>query len=224
MNLAADLLTELLEQRSTSSRGRYFYLQDGNKLAHTLGYKELAIHAKGVAIELQKSASIGSRALLLYPPGLDVLPALFGCLYAGVVAVPVPPPDGVRLKRTLPRLQTVVADAEPEVILTTTALWIQLADQLSEALPNVRWLLTDTVDQTGTQTWLQPDISPGNVAYLQYTSGSTSTPRGVMLSHENVLQNLAHLKRGFGSDSSSVFVTWMPYYHDYGLDYQCPYD
>ncbi len=101
---AAATLIELLEERASAPRGGYEFLQDGNKLAADLSYPDLAHQARAIAAQLQQQVPFGSRALLLYPPGLSFLSGFFGCLYAGVVAVPVPPPDSARLKRTLPRL------------------------------------------------------------------------------------------------------------------------
>jgi pimaricinolide synthase PimS1 len=212
-----DTLITLLDQRAASSTGKYHFLKDGRDVADTADYATLRKHAFAVANQLRERAPEGARALLLYPPGLDVLPAFFGCLNAGIVAVPVPPPDGVRLKHSLPRLQGIVADAEAEVILTTAGLRQDLEARLSEALPDVHWIATDTLTPAEETSFKLPDITAGSLAYLQYTSGSTTSPRGVMLSHGNVLANLAYLQEGFGCGEDSVCITWMPYFHDYGL-------
>jgi pimaricinolide synthase PimS1 len=214
---APETLIDLLDQRAESSTGKYHFLKDGRDVTATTGYAPLRNHAQAVANRLRQHVAEGSRALLLYPPGLDVLPAFFGCLNAGIVAVPVPPPDGVRLKHSLPRLQGIVADAEAEVILTTAGLQQDLEARLSETMPQVHWIATDVLEPTDAPDFERPDITPESLAYLQYTSGSTSAPRGVMLSHGNVLANLVYLQQGFACDADSVCVTWMPYFHDYGL-------
>jgi len=214
---APETLIDLLDRRAASSTGKYHFLKDGRDVTATTGHATLRNHAQAVANQLRQHVADGSRALLLYPPGLDVLPAFFGCLNAGVVAVPVPPPDGVRLKHSLPRLQGIVADAAAEVILTTAGLRDDLETRLSEAMPQVHWIATDRLEPADTLDFERPDITSESLAYLQYTSGSTSAPRGVMLSHRNVLANLAYLQEGFACDADSVCVTWMPYFHDYGL-------
>ncbi|WPZ32678.1 SDR family NAD(P)-dependent oxidoreductase [Thalassobaculum sp. OXR-137] len=210
-------LSGLLERRAGGSSGRYYFLQDGREIAASLDHPTLRRRARAVTNGLLAKRAPGSRALLLYPPGLDVLPAFFGCLEAGIVAVPVPPPDGVRLKHALPRLQAIVADAEADAILTTAALQQDLAERMADALPGVHWLATDTLALADVETEPRPPIAADDLAYLQYTSGSTGTPRGVMLTHGNVLANLRYLHDGFDCAGDSVSVTWMPYFHDYGL-------
>lgn len=217
MTSAPETLIDLLDRRAASSAGKYHFLKDGRDVTATTGYGAVLTRALAIANRLRQHVNEGSRALLLYPPGLDVIPAFFGCLNAGVVAVPVPPPDGVRLKHSLPRLQGIVADAEAEVILTTAGLRDDLEARLSEAMPQVHWIATDALEPADALDFERPDITSESLAYLQYTSGSTSAPRGVMLSHGNVLANLAYLQEGFACDEDSVCVTWMPYFHDYGL-------
>lgn len=215
--LAVTTLVELLEERAAKPGATYTFLRDGRVITEELSFPDLAIKARAIAALLQQEATIGSRALLLYPPGLSFLPVFFGCLYAGVVAVPVPPPDGARLKRTLPRLLGILEDAKPEVLLTTTLLAGELEERLRSFFPQLRWLLTDQIETHLMTTWRWPDIQTQSLAYLQYTSGSTAAPRGVMLSHANVLHNLGYLKHGFACDADSISVNWMPYFHDYGL-------
>jgi acyl transferase domain-containing protein/acyl-CoA synthetase (AMP-forming)/AMP-acid ligase II/acyl carrier protein len=212
--MTAATLVDLLEERTTALRGGYRFLQDGKTLTAELKYPDLARQARAIAAQLQQQLAPGSRALLLYPPGLEFLAGFFGCLYAGVVAIPVPPPDSARLKRTLPRLQAILADAEPDLVLTTAAL--QQVERLAAALPGLQWLATDRVDLES-PAWRAPPLQAESLAYLQYTSGSTTAPRGVMISHANVLHNLGYLRRGFAYDADSVSITWMPYFHDYGL-------
>ncbi|HEU4594573.1 MAG TPA: SDR family NAD(P)-dependent oxidoreductase [Pyrinomonadaceae bacterium] len=214
---SATNLVELLAERAAAPRAGYSFLRDGTSVTAELSYAELARKARAIAAEIARQTTPGSRALLLYPPGLAFLPAFFGCLSAGVIAVPVPPPDGARLKRTLPRLQAILEDAEPALVLTTASLAGELSERMKELLPPLRWLLTDEVESDTAEDWRAPDIRPQSLAYLQYTSGSTKTPRGVMISHANVLHNLGYLRDGFGYEDDSISITWMPYFHDYGL-------
>ncbi|MGE0864419.1 MAG: SDR family NAD(P)-dependent oxidoreductase, partial [Vicinamibacterales bacterium] len=209
-------LIDLLERRSKGVRGGYTFLPDGKSDGQRLTYAELARDARDIAARLRQRCAPGSRALLLYPPGPSFLPAFFGCLYAGVIAVPVPLPDAARLKRTLPRLQSVTDDAGAALVLTTAATADTFGGGRGDVLPRLPWLITDRPGGAAPLTALDP-IQPSQVAYLQYTSGSTSTPRGVMLTHANVLANLRRLRRALGYDANSICVTWMPHFHDFGL-------
>jgi acyl transferase domain-containing protein/acyl-CoA synthetase (AMP-forming)/AMP-acid ligase II/acyl carrier protein len=222
MTPAAETLLDLLASRAASNSNEYAYLSDGRTVSERIDHASLYAQACAISHELGRHLAPGSRALLLFPPGLEVLQAFFGCLHAGVVAVPVPPLDGVRLKHSLPRLQAIIADAEADAILTTESLRAELEEGARDAVAGARWIATDTIRADG---GLEREEAPAprfkatadTLAYLQYTSGSTSSPRGVMLSHANVLANLAYLRDGFGCGANSVCVTWMPYFHDYGL-------
>src|SRR5262245_36197660 len=140
-------LIALLRQRALdqpNQRG-YTFLVDGETEAVHLSYAELDQQARGIAALLQQTVPAGERALLLYPPGLEYIAAFFGCLYAGVVAVPAYPPDPARLDRSLPRLRAIVADARPAIALTTSAI-LPLAQAMGAqdaALQPLRWLATD---------------------------------------------------------------------------------
>lgn len=161
----------------------------------------------------------GQRALLLYAPGLDYVAGVLGCLYAGVVAVPVYPPDFARLVRTLPRLQAIANDAHASVVLTSTEL-LALADPIlavADELRALRWLSTDTVPCGAERDWKAPAIDARSLALIQYTSGSTRAPRGVMLSHANLLDNVELLRRATDFGPGIVAVSWLPPYHDMGL-------
>ncbi|MEM7345625.1 MAG: beta-ketoacyl synthase N-terminal-like domain-containing protein, partial [Chloroflexota bacterium] len=179
-----------------------------------LTYAALDQQARAIAGCLQKRGLTGERALLLYPPGLAFIAAFFGCLYAGVVAVPAYPP---RRKRPSPRLQAVVRDAEPAVVLSDNTIRMQVQDHPIDALPDLPWLVTDQINLSNTPKWQEVAISPESLAFLQYTSGSTATPKGVMLSHGNLLHNLAIIQQGFEITPSSQGVIWLPPYHDLGL-------
>jgi amino acid adenylation domain-containing protein/FkbM family methyltransferase/non-ribosomal peptide synthase protein (TIGR01720 family) len=154
--------------------------------------------------------------LLLYPPGLDYVAAFFGCLYAGAVAVPAYPP---RRNRNMLRLESIVKDAQATAALTTTALLNNIAARFDEHphIAGLRWLTSDERADGAESLWQRPDISSDTLAFLQYTSGSTSTPKGVMLSHRNLLHNEQLIQRTFQQTEESVIVGWLPLYHDMGL-------
>ncbi|GAX42411.1 AMP-dependent synthetase and ligase [Tolypothrix sp. NIES-4075] len=214
-------LVELLHKRAfdQSDRTAYTFLEDGNREAGHLTYHQLERRAQSIAAQLQSLTATGSRALLLYPQGLEFIAAFCGCLYAGVIAIPAPPPDPTRLKRTLPRLEAIALNAGATLVLTTSHLMIQLEENSSQIkeFPTDHWLCTDKITEELAQEWQQPEISSDTLAYLQYTSGSTSTPKGVMVSHGNLMHHATSLQKACEYTSDSITVTWMPYFHDYGL-------
>jgi acyl-CoA synthetase (AMP-forming)/AMP-acid ligase II len=214
-------IVELLRYRSTAQpqAHAYTFMVDGKTEGDTLTYAELDRQVRAIAVTLQKHNASGERALLLYPQGLEVIAAFCGCLYAGVIAIPVPPPESGRLKRTLPRLRSIVKDAQATIVLTTAGIFELIAtvkDEFPE-LEQMRWIDTETVDINLADEWVDPKVDKDRLAYLQYTSGSTSTPKGVMLTHYNLMHHSRYLQQACGYDTNSVTVTWMPYFHDYGL-------
>lgn len=156
--------------------------------------------------------------LLLYPPGLEFIAAFFGALYAGVIAIPAYPPLPARVSRALPKLAHLASDADVRVILTSTPLknTIESALTKSTAFHELRCLATDAIEGPAPE-YSVPDVDPNAVAVLQYTSGSTAQPRGVKLSHANLVHNSARIYDRFRHSSNSVGVSWLPPYHDMGL-------
>ena len=214
-------LIELLRNRANQQpqTHAYTFLIDGKKESEPLTYGELDRQARALAATLQQYQAAGERALLLYPQGLEVIAAFCGSLYAGVIAIPVPPPESGRLKRTLPRLRAIVKDANATIALTTASI-LELIGNVKDEFPEfdqMRWIDTTTIDLELAQQWQDPQIDRDQLAYLQYTSGSTSTPKGVMLSHFNLMHHCHYLQQACSYDADSVTVTWMPYFHDYGL-------
>ncbi|MEW6738174.1 MAG: fatty acyl-AMP ligase, partial [Acidobacteriota bacterium] len=221
MGIKATTITDLLEQRVELQPRRlaYSFLVDGEDKSQTLTYLELQQKAKAIATMLQEFKVEGGQALLLFPPGLDYITAFFGCLYAGVIAVPVYPPDPGRLDRTLPRLLAIASDAQPKVVLTTAAILSMAEYMFSEDanFQTVRWLATDNIKDELAADWREITIGNDSIAFLQYTSGSTATPRGVKITHGNLLNNLAAIYQCFELSDDSKGVIWLPLYHDMGL-------
>lgn len=197
---------------------------DGGE-AEAATYAELDRRARAVAAALQEHASEGDRALILLPTGLDFAAAFFGCLYAGVIAVPVPPPDSrTGGRRQFARLQQIAKDAGPAVVLSTT----EVADDPAAAEwgPAVR-LAVDGIDPERSGLWKPPAVEPGTIAFLQYTSGSTGDPKGAVITHGNLVENLAALAGSFraaegqGTDGQKPqdfrTFSWLPLFHDMGL-------
>ncbi|HYG65657.1 MAG TPA: fatty acyl-AMP ligase, partial [Thermoanaerobaculia bacterium] len=199
----------------------YTFLAGGEEEAGTLGAAGLDLRARGLAATLQQSGAAGERALLLFPPGLDFITAFFGCLYAGAVAVPAYPP---RAERIDPRLEEIVRDCRPRFVLTTAAILARLRSRGAGTdlggLQDARWIAIDEAGTTGDSDaaeWQEPELGPESLAFLQYTSGSISAPKGVMVTHGNLLHNEGLIRRAFRQTESSVVVGWLPLYHDMGL-------
>jgi acyl-CoA synthetase (AMP-forming)/AMP-acid ligase II len=210
-------LVELLQYRAISQphQTAYTFLLDGETEEVSITYQQLDEQARSLAAHLQFFNASGERALLLYQPSLEYIIAFFGCLYAGVIAVPAYPP---RFNKPMPRLQAIVADAQAKFALTTASILSNLERQFSQNqdLAALHWLATDTIANP-IQTWQPPQIASNTLAFLQYTSGSTGNPKGVMVSHSNLLHNSALIKQCFQHDAHSQGVIWLPPYHDMGL-------
>lgn len=214
-------LVHLLRWRAVDQPGRlaYTFLPDGETEEARLTYKDLDRQARAVAAALQSMAASGERALLVFPAGSEFVAAFFGCLYAGVIAVPAYPPDPSRLSRTLPRFRAIANDARPAVALTTSTL-LPLIEKLGAQCPDlqsIRWLTTDDISVEVEPEWKEPSLTDSTIAFLQYTSGSTSRPRGVMVSHGNLMHNERMIKQACRHSEISTFVSWLPLYHDMGL-------
>lgn len=215
-------LIDLLRYRAEHQPDQlaYQFLRDGKTEANCYTYQQLDQHARAIAACLQQVNAQGERALLLYPQGVEVVAAFCGCLYAGVIAIPVPPPDAGRMKRALPRLLEIVKDANASLVLSNQRIIELLKSNeeiVSTQFKQMTWLNTEQLDLCQAEQWQNPQMEQSALAYLQYTSGSTSVPKGVMLSHRNLMHHSAYLQRACGYSPDGATVTWMPYFHDYGL-------
>ena len=195
-----------------------FLADDEGGAATSLTRGGLDRRARSLAGRLRAAASAGGRALLMFPPGLEFIEAFFGCLYAGMIAVPASPP---RRNRSMARLGAMVADARPGLVLTTAGLLAD-ADAWAEGVAGLAGLPRVAVDAPGEgRAEVGPDLDldadPDAIAFLQYTSGSTSTPKGVAITHGNLLRNSALIASCFGSGPESRGVFWLPLFHDMGL-------
>ncbi len=193
-----------------------YYYTDGEAEETSLTYEQFDRHARAIAARLVDLGMSGERALLLYPQGLEFITAWFGCLYAGVVAVPAYPP---RRNRNMQRIQAISDDAQAKIALTELDIIDRTEDLLDEAphLKQLRWLATDRIPDSDGQGWTAPRIRPDALAMLQYTSGSTGTPKGVMLSSANLIHNVQLICYSFEPNRHSSGLSWLPTYHDMGL-------
>jgi glutamate-1-semialdehyde-2,1-aminomutase len=208
-------IIEVLQWRAKNQPNKigYVFLNDGEIESASLTYKELDYRAKLVATLLRRYAQPGDRALLIYPPGLDFIIAFLGCLYAGVVAVPV---DMPRRNQRTQRLQKIVSDAQSRVILTVA----EVLPTLENSFPSdsgTQLLGTDGIEADGAELFEPSEISADTLAFLQYTSGSTGNPKGVMVSHGNLMHNEEMMKVAFRHNEQTVIVGWLPLFHDMGL-------
>ncbi|GHH60159.1 fatty acyl-AMP ligase [Kitasatospora indigofera] len=221
-----ETFTELVLARTGAlgAKDAFIFLRDGatGSEADHLTYADLDTEAKRVASWLQSKGTFGKQVLLLFPSSMAFVKAFVGCLYAGAVAVPAPLPGDQG--HHFQRVAGILHDAEVRAVLTDAANEPQISAWLAaEGLDHISCLAVDGVDEHGEpaygdpEAWTRPSFGPDHLAFLQYTSGSTSAPKGVMVSHRNLLANEAAIQRSVGSDSESRFGGWLPFYHDMGL-------
>ena len=213
-------LVDLLRMRAFEmpDRRAYTFLSESGTGRCDLSYAELDRRARAIAGYLQSLGPMERPALLLYPTGVEFVAALFGCLYAGIMAIPAPLPVS---RRDRPRAQKILADSQAAFGLTTAAAMVALeADAyITSSGEPCRWLASDVIDDAFADVWRDPGVRRDAVAYLQYTSGSTADPKGVMVTHSNVLHNAASIDEALVHTAESVSVSWLPHFHDMGLIY-----
>jgi acyl-CoA synthetase (AMP-forming)/AMP-acid ligase II len=201
-------------------RPGYVFETDDEQAPQQLTFGELDRRARAVAATLREHAEPGARALLNYPAGLDFLTAFFGCLYAGVIAVPAAPIERTRPDSALARrCRSIVDSAQPALLLSTTGTLAQIREETmgTSGLHALHPIATDAVDDHAADGWTAPEIDSGTIAYLQYSSGSTGTPKGVMLTHGNVLHNVAAIRSLCADGPEVAGAFWLPMFHDMGL-------
>jgi acyl-CoA synthetase (AMP-forming)/AMP-acid ligase II len=209
----AATLLDLLRQRAEVYRDKvafsFSYNGDGEHNTQ-LTYHELDTKARIIASNLQQQGASGERVLVLCGPGLNHVAGFFGCIYAGAVAVPVH-------ERLAPRLSSVVPDAQARFALATaeTQTKIKAAIDALDEGRHLKWCQTDEVGDA--ENWVAPDIDPNATAMVQYTSGSTTSPKGVVLTHRNLLHNLETSRQVWHGDDTATSVFWLPSHHDMGL-------
>jgi acyl-CoA synthetase (AMP-forming)/AMP-acid ligase II len=194
-------------------------LVDGEQDVREITYSQLEERARAIAVVLRESTRPGDRVLLLYPSGIDFIAAFLGCLFSGTVAIPVSPPHPARIERTLGKLMNIAEDAGVTTVLCSD--WLYGAGRTASAenpqLGRFRWINTDEISNSAASAWTVPEITPDSLAFLQYTSGSTGFPKGVMVSHRGLLLHGESASRAFTLTENSVWVSWLPLYHDMGL-------
>ncbi len=210
-------LVDLLRRRASTSGDKqaFCFLSGDGASEVTITYRQLDERAMAIAGCLQSLAPRGARALLVFPPGLDFIAGFFGCLYAGIMAVPIAPPGRNRFASSV---EPIVDASNPSLVLSTAKYHEEaIASKTSKALLERRWVAVDEVPDDALHAWQDPHVDGRHLAFLQYTSGSTSVPKGVMLSHRNLMANAALIRQAFGTRRESRAVFWLPLYHDMGL-------
>ncbi len=211
-------LCEILRWRAAHRPDRlaYIYLLDGEAAEIRLTYAHLAASVDRIANHLAQVTKRGDRALLLYPTGPEFLPTFLACMSAGIVSIPLFPP---RPNRTLHRLETIIADSGVTLALATRRTLTDLDGQWRDhpQLAAVSRLATDEIDATPHTANDARVPARDDLAFLQYTSGSTSSPKGVMVTHGNLIDNCGYMQESFALSADSLAVTWLPHFHDMGL-------
>ncbi|AXB42502.1 fatty acyl-AMP ligase [Amycolatopsis albispora] len=208
----ADVLARNLPERA-GQRAVVVLDREGREVEQTT-YGELDRRVRALAAQLQQLVAPGERALVMAPTGVGFLTGFFACAYAGVIGVPVPPPEAGA--KQLARLRGIVKDAAPSAILTTAE--IAGSDAASE-FGSAQLLVVSEVDENLAELWTDPGVGGEDVAFLQYTSGSTAEPKGAMITHANVAANLAAVWRMARVEPGHELrvVSWLPLFHDMGL-------
>lgn len=193
-----------------------FLLDEESRAPIDLTFSQLDRAARALAAIISRSCAPGDRALLLFPSGLEFIVGFLGCLYAGVIGVAVYPP---RKSQNQLRLNGIIEDCHPQAVISTSEIFTvaQSSRVESPLLASLTWILSDALNNAPAYDWRIPAISRNHIAFLQYTSGSTGSPKGVMVSHGNLLDNLAVMYRSFGLSQQSHMVSWLPHFHDMGL-------
>lgn len=219
------MFVSLVDMLRTRSVGQgpdvaFHYLLDGEEDVLAITYESLDRDARAVATRLAEVGRPGDRVVILMAPGPDFLAAFFGCLYAGLIAVPAFLPDMVNVDRSVPRLRAIAQDADAACILSDE-LFVTFREHLWSLAPDLArtpWVSIElAVDDGDPDAWVDTGSTDGTTAFIQYTSGSTSLPKGVVLTHGNLLANSELIRRSCGGDEPFSCVSWLPPYHDMGL-------
>ena len=209
---------DVLRQQAEENPDRiaYTFLGERGPEGSDVTFAELERNALAIAAFLQSLGFQGERVLLLLPTGADYVRAFFGCLYAGAIAIPAFPPHGGNVRKGESWFQTVARDATPLLAFTAPEIIDRLPNQLMQQA-GIRPVTLGEIDPAMAADWCPPEINAESIAFLQYTSGSTSVPKGVMVCHGNLLDNMKVIRTVCGNDQESTVVSWLPLHHDMGL-------
>jgi amino acid adenylation domain-containing protein len=211
----------VLRQRAVHQPGRiaFTFLRDGESDEANITYAELDRRACAIAAYLESIGVAGQGAMLLLPSGPEYIACFFGCMYAGVIAIPGFPVHFGRVRRDETWFRAVLADACPALAFAAPEMTRRSAKHLQQnsVAARIKWVDPQTIDDVGVEHWREPQVTAESIAFLQYTSGSTSAPKGVMISHGNILHNQQVIQAACNTDQESTVVGWLPLFHDMGL-------
>jgi acyl-CoA synthetase (AMP-forming)/AMP-acid ligase II len=213
MRTLVDLMRQQAERYRDKVAFSFSYNGDDEDKSQ-LTYRELDMKARAIAYRLQQHGAPGRRVLVFCRPGLGHIAGFFGCVYAGAIPVPVHEKLAPRMASVVPDAQASFALAAPE----TPAKVKTAVDRLVGVIDGqpLRWGLTDATVEDA-EKWVAPDIDASTTALMQYTSGSTRAPKGIVVSHHNLLHNLAAIRQVWHDDDHTIGVHWLPQHHDMGL-------
>lgn len=197
------------------------FLPDGKaENAELCSYSRLDMRARAIAAAIQATGQGDGRpVLLMLPPGLEFIAAFFGCLYARAIAVPMTPPGLARMARTFNRLARIVEDSGSRVFITSARLR-KAVEELAERVhfaDSIRIICLDETDDALSRSWQELPLTAHTPGWLQYTSGSTSSPKGVIITHGNIMANLDSIAGHMRLRENIPTVSWLPPFHDMGL-------
>lgn len=210
---------DVLESQAASRTAHpaVHFLADGREISATVSFSELHARSIALAAQLQQLCQQADRVLLMLPTGMDYVDAFCACQYADLIAVPLFAPQS-RRPRHLDRVRNIVVDARPSLILTTEAAQPVLAELTASLGIDTRILTVAQLETSAAgAAWSRPASNPDAVSFLQYTSGSTGAPKGVVVRQRNLLANLALIRGAAGFVPENCMVNWLPLFHDMGL-------
>jgi acyl-CoA synthetase (AMP-forming)/AMP-acid ligase II len=214
------IVESLLEHsQNQPDNDSFIFLPNGEEEGEKLTFGELDLRVRALAAELQNRYSKGDRAILIFTPGLEFVVGYMACLFSGILPVPVFPPHKTRLQQQIPVVLNIIRDSSPKFILTESEYRVSTLEKYEELpeLKGLTWECSDFVSPYSANNWKFPKMDGNTPAFIQYTSGSTGNPQGVVVTHDNLIHNLSCIQQYFNATTETRVVSWLPPYHDMGL-------